>query len=53
MNKFISLKTLLLFFIYPAFNLNEFYWGHQCPWTLTLANSMQVSNMRSDSRTKK
>ena len=21
-----------------------FYWGHQCPWTLTPANSMQVPN---------
>ena len=25
-----------------------FYWGHQCSWTLTPVNSMQVSNMQSD-----
>ena len=25
-----------------------FYWGRQCSWTLTTANSMQVSNIQSD-----
>ena len=30
-----------------------FYWGHQCSWTLTPANSMQVSNMQSDDSNRK
>ena len=30
---------------------NGFYWGHQCSWTLTPANNIQVSIMQSDNRT--
>ena len=33
---------------------NDFYFGHQCSWTLTPANSMrQVSIMPADNRKKK
>ena len=27
---------------------NGFYWGHQCSWTFTPANSMQAFIMQSD-----
>ena len=32
---------------------NSFYWGHQYSWTLTPANSMQVSIMQSDNCNRK
>ena len=32
---------------------NGFYWGHQCSWTLTPANSMQVSIMQSENCNRK
>ena len=31
----------------PLSHPNDFYWGHQCSWTLSPANSIQVSNMQS------
>ena len=42
------LEQMSSFFIKPQSQLNGFNWGHQCSWTLTPANSMQVSNMQSD-----
>jgi len=30
-------------FLKPHSHPNGFYWGHQCSWTLTPDNSMQVS----------
>ena len=39
--KFLSTDPNL--FLKPNFHLIGFYWGHQCSWTLTQANSMQVS----------
>ena len=43
-NKYI---TQLMFFKRHS-HPNGLYWGHQCSWILTPANSMQVSNMQSD-----
>ena len=31
----------------PFSHPNDFYWGHQCSWTLIPANSMEVPNMKS------
>ena len=31
---------------YGGRQLCGFYWGHQSSWTLSLVNSMQVSNMQ-------
>ena len=42
-----------VFFIKPHSNPNGFYWGHQCSWTLTPANSMQVSIMQFDNCNRK
>ena len=36
----------------PHIHPNCFYWGHQCSWTLTPANSMQVSIMQPDEVTR-
>ena len=49
--KFINFKsTKTLRYKSPTLTLMAygFYWGRQCSWTLTTANSMQVSNMQSD-----
>ena len=32
-------------FIFTHSHPSGFHWGHQCSWTLTSANSMQVSNI--------
>ena len=42
-----------LFYIKPHYHPNGFYWGHQCSWTLTPANSMQVSIMQFDNCNRK
>ena len=44
---------LFLFYIKPHSHPNGFYWGHQCSWTLTPANSMQVSIMQFDKSNRK
>ena len=36
---------LIHFFIKSNSHHDGFYWGHQCSWTLTPANNMQVSNI--------
>ena len=49
--KFINFKsTKSLRYKNPTLTLMAygFYWGRQCSWTLTTANSMQVSNMQSN-----
>ena len=42
-----------LVFFKPHSHHNDFYWGRQCSWTLTLANSMQVSIMQFDNCNRK
>ena len=42
----------IVFFVNNS-HRNGFYRDHQCSWTLTPANSMQVSNMQSDERNSK
>ena len=37
----------------PHSQSNGFYWAQQCSWTLTPANTMQVSNEQSDNRNRK
>ena len=41
------------FFLKPHSHPNCFYWGHQCSWILTPANSMQVSIMQFDNCNRK
>ena len=38
-------KSIIILFIISHSHPSAFYWGHQCSWTLTLANSMQASIM--------
>ena len=40
-------------FLKPHSHPSGFYWGHQCSWTLTPANSMQVSIMQFDNCNRK
>ena len=42
-----------VFFIKPHSHPYGFYGVHQCSWTLTPSNSMQVSIMQSDDRNRK
>ena len=42
-----------MFFIMPHSHYNGFYEGHQYSWTLTPANSMQVSIMQPDNCNRK
>ena len=46
------LKIQQLFFM-PLAHGYDFYWGRQCSWTLTPANSMQVSSMQFDNCNRK
>ena len=46
-------NTIMIFFIKPHSHPNGFYWGQQCSWTLTPANSMQVSIMQFDNCNRK
>ena len=41
-------KKIFFFFFKPHSHSNGVYWGHQCSWTFTPANSIQVSIMKSD-----
>ena len=43
-----KLDGIASFLCNPHSHPNSLYLGHQCSWTLTQANSMQVSNMQSD-----
>ena len=43
----------LAHFLKPHSHPYGFYWGHQCSWTLTPVNSMQVSIMQSDNCNRK
>ena len=46
-------SLLAAHFFKPHYHPYGFYWGHQCSWTLTPANSMQVSIMQFDNFNKK
>ena len=46
-NGHLQIQTVF-YFITPTPTLIGFYWRHQCSWTLTPANNMQVHNMQSD-----
>ena len=49
-NIFLTNQVLLQFFSFFKLhcNPNSFSWSHQCLWTLKPANSMQISNIKSD-----
>ena len=49
-NIFLTKQVLLQFFSFFKLhcNPNSFSWSHQCLWTLKPANSMQISNIKSD-----
>ena len=46
-----ALNLVVVVFFKPHSHPNGFYWGHQCSWTLTPANSLQVTIMQSDMTT--
>ena len=43
---FIFWASIRSLYITPHSHPNGFNWGHQCLWTLTPGNSMEVSNMK-------
>ena len=45
--------TLQSKFVFLSVHPNGFYWGHQCSWSLTSANSMQVSIIHSYNQNRK
>ena len=47
-----STKQFVLF-LKPQSHPSGFHWGHQCSWTLTPANIMQISIMQSDDGNRK